>query len=287
MLYRLIFLTGSLKGQRITVAHEPMTLGRDPQSTVYLPDEEVAAQHAVIEHRGDGLFIRDLGSMNRILHNQHEVREARLRHGDIVEIGRTQFLVQALVQADVRRPPRPRWVLRLARAAIGAAALLALVLAVSFWRRHAAPESSAVPNTSLPVPTNRLAVVPEPATSMPPAAIVESRNGTTGEVPAGPGALLPAVELQDLRADLRDLREAVDQIASQRMAVAATSAPAAGGVGQQGATVPPAVTGVLAGTASGVVTAAVPQPHLTGTAGCRPVLQRWCLRWPPRCCNSF
>jgi len=49
MIYRLIFLSGPLtgSGSRSAVA---MTIGRDPECSIVVPDEEVAIQHAVIEH---------------------------------------------------------------------------------------------------------------------------------------------------------------------------------------------------------------------------------------------
>lgn len=100
-MYRLIILTGPSSGLRITIESEPMVIGRDPDCAIRVTDEEVARKHAVIEHREDGIYIRDLGSMNRILVNRREVREQRLKHGDTIELGLTRFLVQALVQADV------------------------------------------------------------------------------------------------------------------------------------------------------------------------------------------
>ncbi|HMP74152.1 MAG TPA: FHA domain-containing protein, partial [Kiritimatiellia bacterium] len=105
MIYRLIIITGPLKGQRVTIDPEPMTIGRDPESTLVLPDDEAALKHAVIEHRDDGLFIRDLGSMHKIIVNKREVSSARIKHGDTLEIGRTRFLVQAVVKAEVNPPP--------------------------------------------------------------------------------------------------------------------------------------------------------------------------------------
>ena len=78
-----------------------MTVGRDPGCVIHLDDEEVAHRHAIFEHNDAGLVVRDLGTMNRVLVNKREVREAHLRHGDEIEIGRTRFLVQALLQTEV------------------------------------------------------------------------------------------------------------------------------------------------------------------------------------------
>jgi predicted component of type VI protein secretion system len=106
MVYRLIMLSGPMQGQRLSVERQPMTVGRGADCALVIPDEEMALQHAVLEHRVDGLYVRDLGAMGRILVNGREVHEQRLRHGDEVEMGRTRFLVQALVRADVSRARR-------------------------------------------------------------------------------------------------------------------------------------------------------------------------------------
>jgi hypothetical protein len=101
MIFRLVILNGERHGERITVAPDPMRIGRDPSCEIRFDDSEIASLHAEITHTDEGLFIRDLGSMNRVLVNNHETREARLKHGDVVEVGRTRFLVQAYVQAEV------------------------------------------------------------------------------------------------------------------------------------------------------------------------------------------
>ena len=88
MIYRLIFLSGPRTGERITITEEPMVVGRDADCAVTVPDLEVARKHAALQQKDDELFIRDLGSMNRILVNKREVREGRLKHGDEIELGR-------------------------------------------------------------------------------------------------------------------------------------------------------------------------------------------------------
>lgn len=101
MIFRLIILNGERRGERITVAPDPMQIGRDAACDIRFEDTEIASLHAEITHTPDGLRIRDLGSMNRILVNNRETREAQLKHGDVVEVGRTRFLIQAYVQAEV------------------------------------------------------------------------------------------------------------------------------------------------------------------------------------------
>ncbi len=101
MIFRLVILNGERHGERITVSPNPMRIGRDPACEILFNDPEIASLHAEITHTDEGLSIRDLGSMNRVLVNNHETRETLLKHGDVVEVGRTRFLVQAYVQAEV------------------------------------------------------------------------------------------------------------------------------------------------------------------------------------------
>jgi len=101
MIYRLIVLNGPAKGQHITVDPEPVIIGREESCGIILPDNEMALNHARLEQRDDDLFITDLGSMHKILLNKHEVQNSRLKHGDIIELGRTRLLVQAVVRAEV------------------------------------------------------------------------------------------------------------------------------------------------------------------------------------------
>ncbi|MEI6167441.1 MAG: FHA domain-containing protein [bacterium] len=103
MIYRLIILSGDRRGEQITLTREPMIIGRAATCEIRLSDPEIALSHAEIAHPDDGIFIRDLGSMNRLLINNREVHEAHLKHGDVVEVGHTRFLIQAYVQAEVER----------------------------------------------------------------------------------------------------------------------------------------------------------------------------------------
>ena len=102
MLYRLIILNGERRGERITATQAPMTIGRGEACEIRFSDPEIAMAHAELTHRSEGLHIRDLDSMNRLLVNNREMREAHLKHGDVVEVGHTRFLVQAYVQAEVQ-----------------------------------------------------------------------------------------------------------------------------------------------------------------------------------------
>ena len=75
MLFRLHVLNGPLRGQQVTVGPEPLTVGQGLDCDLVIPDAELAARHAVFEHRETGLFVRDLGAMGRVLVNRRERRE--------------------------------------------------------------------------------------------------------------------------------------------------------------------------------------------------------------------
>ncbi len=218
MMYRLIVLNGPLINQRISVEPTPMLIGRDPACHVSVPDEEMARQHAQIEHHEDGLYITDLGSMNRILVNKREVREAKLKHGDMIEIGRTRFLVQALVQAEVegaRRRARRRREWRFVGA--GIVAVLVLVASLNYWveiqNRRIAVESAARAAEWKRLKSEMLskpAITPE-----------------TGWAETGREAQEAASqELQKVREDLAVLQERMKEMAEREAASAATAAAA-------------------------------------------------------------
>ncbi|MFH0953250.1 MAG: FHA domain-containing protein [Verrucomicrobiota bacterium] len=223
MMYRLILLTGPSKGQQTTVETAPMTLGGDPDCSIRLQDDEVARKHAILEHKTDGLFIRDLGSMNKVLVNNREVHETRLKHGDVIELGRTRFLVQALVQAEITeetaRAVRRRDLASLATV-IGLFLLVSFVATVVIWRRF----------TRIPPPRALQA-----ATSQPPAVAAAKHTGKkaapTARVTVATGAVSETAspvteEIRRMREDLADIRESVRGLAVQQPATSATAAAA-------------------------------------------------------------
>lgn len=153
MIYRLIFLNGPRTGERITVTEQPMCLGTDPDCAVRIEDAEMARRHAEVFQKGDELFIRDLGSMNKILVNKHETQETRLKHGDEIELGRTRLVVQALVQADVEGRTRARRRRRQTTWAVMSLLLIGVVLALSarYVPREQPIEEITVTDPALPI----------------------------------------------------------------------------------------------------------------------------------------
>lgn len=156
-----------------------MTVGRAAECAIAVPDQEMARQHAIIEQKDAELYIRDLGSMNRILVNKREVRETRLKHGDEIELGRTRLVVQALVQAEVegsatrhRRRYRAAW-------AVAATLLLGFMLVLSArYVPHDKPAAD-TPNPADATPEQVAAPVVEPEAGPPP---TEDLRGLRDEI---------------------------------------------------------------------------------------------------------
>jgi pSer/pThr/pTyr-binding forkhead associated (FHA) protein len=151
MIYRLIVLNGPSKGMRITIDPDPMVIGRDEACDICFGDEEMARQHARIEQRDCELFISDLESMSKVVVNKHETRHSRIKHGDIIELGRTRLLVEAIVQAEVltatEEPATRRRALRKRKLALAAGFALAAgasTLAIMTGGHDDAPESPAL-----------------------------------------------------------------------------------------------------------------------------------------------
>ena len=201
MLYRLHILSGPLKGQQITVLPEPMTVGQGADCALAIPDAELAQHHAVFEHRDEGLFVRDLDTIGRLLVNHHETRAAKLAHGDTVELGRTLLLVQAVVQADAPSHPHLGRARRLARWLALLLMLTTLTVVAVLWFHS----KTARPKVEPPHrPDAQLAPPPAVAANTP-----------------------PAEQLRQMREELEIVRESIKLLTARTQATpAVASAPA-------------------------------------------------------------
>jgi hypothetical protein len=63
-------------------------IGRHPESGIFLDDITVSRRHVLLEKDAEGYLLRDVGSLNGTYVNRERVDEARLKHGDEVQIGR-------------------------------------------------------------------------------------------------------------------------------------------------------------------------------------------------------
>ena len=80
-------IRGPNAGARYILGEE-VTLGRSPDSGIFLDDVSVSRQHATIVMLPPRLFVvTDAGSLNGTYVNDDRVDQATLHHGDILQIG--------------------------------------------------------------------------------------------------------------------------------------------------------------------------------------------------------
>jgi pSer/pThr/pTyr-binding forkhead associated (FHA) protein len=68
------------------------SLGRNPDSDVFLDDVTVSRKHAEIRRRGSGFEVHDLGSLNGTYVNRERVEQTSLASGDEIQIGKFKLV---------------------------------------------------------------------------------------------------------------------------------------------------------------------------------------------------
>jgi pSer/pThr/pTyr-binding forkhead associated (FHA) protein len=79
---------GGRVGQSFPMAGEKMTIGRSPETDVFLDDVTVSREHATLVRRGGDWFLDDAGSLNGTYVNRQRVDSHRLVDGDELQIGK-------------------------------------------------------------------------------------------------------------------------------------------------------------------------------------------------------
>lgn len=238
-MYRLIFHSGRFKGRRIAVQEDRLLIGRDPACAIDLADDDaVSRQHAVLEQREDGVWVRDLGALNATLVNGKPVSEAKLEPGDRLEIGHTVIEFQPIETSGhtARRPLSPLQILTLAA--------IAFILALEVWLLIFMPKGAAPPPPSTvgtapggpqtgtleaaeqPVPASPPASAGTPnsqaVTAIPPPSFERSADADAEDATAkanrglaGQTVVTSTVEevVQSLREQVAGLKQQVEQLA--------------------------------------------------------------------------
>ena len=79
---------GGRVGQSFPMKGERMTIGRSPETNVFLDDVTVSREHATLVRRGGDWFLDDAGSLNGTYVNRQRVDSHRLDDGDELQIGK-------------------------------------------------------------------------------------------------------------------------------------------------------------------------------------------------------
>jgi hypothetical protein len=79
---------GGRGGETFPLEKDRLTVGRNPDSDVFLDDVTVSRDHAIVVRRGQDYHLDDCGSLNGTYVNRQRVDSQLLRHGDELQIGK-------------------------------------------------------------------------------------------------------------------------------------------------------------------------------------------------------
>ena len=92
----LVVLQGPKKGSRISLDTDQVTIGRHPESDIFLDDVTVSRRHAELRRVGEGYHVADAGSLNGTYVNSERVESEVLRDGDELQVGKFKLVYVAL-----------------------------------------------------------------------------------------------------------------------------------------------------------------------------------------------
>ncbi len=87
---------GPKRGSRIALDTDEVSIGRHPDSDIFLDDVTVSRRHALVRRVGTEYHVSDAGSLNGTYVNQSRVESTILSDGDEVQIGKFKLVYLAL-----------------------------------------------------------------------------------------------------------------------------------------------------------------------------------------------
>ncbi len=79
---------GNRVGESFPLEGDRMTVGRRPDSDVFLDDVTVSRDHALLVRRNGEFYLDDLGSLNGTYVNRRRIESHRLADGDELQVGK-------------------------------------------------------------------------------------------------------------------------------------------------------------------------------------------------------
>ena len=79
---------GGRVGESFAVDRERTTIGRRPDSEVFLDDVTVSRDHALLIRRGEQWYLDDCGSLNGTYVNRARIESHHLQDGDELQVGK-------------------------------------------------------------------------------------------------------------------------------------------------------------------------------------------------------
>lgn len=98
----LLVRRGAKAGSRYILDEEVTSIGRHPESDIFLDDITVSRRHADIRRNGTEYVVTDVGSLNGTYLNRHRVESSPLLDGDLLQIGKFKLMFEL---GDLREWP--------------------------------------------------------------------------------------------------------------------------------------------------------------------------------------
>jgi hypothetical protein len=96
----LVVSRGPNAGSRFLLDADVVTVGRHPESDIFLDDITVSRRHAEFRRGEGGFTVDDVGSLNGTYVNRDRVDHAPLAGGDEVQIGKYRLVFHPAVQGS-------------------------------------------------------------------------------------------------------------------------------------------------------------------------------------------
>jgi general secretion pathway protein E len=80
--------------QVVRLTQQKISIGRHPDNSIPLTDDQASRFHAEIEPCEGGYLVKDLGSKNGTKVNEAKVKDQKLRPGDVIRVGSHEFLLE-------------------------------------------------------------------------------------------------------------------------------------------------------------------------------------------------
>lgn len=88
----LVVRRGPNAGSRFVINADVTTVGRHPDSDIFLDDVTVSRRHAEFVRDGETISVRDVGSLNGTYVDRERIDTANLASGDEVQIGKYRLV---------------------------------------------------------------------------------------------------------------------------------------------------------------------------------------------------
>src|SRR3954470_13846165 len=103
--YRLTVVSGPGQGQSVALKG-PLVIGSADEAGLKLPDATVSRQHVQLKPRGDGVWVKDLGSMNGTTVAGARIEEALVASEATLSLGQSMVRI-SVVENDLGAPLGP------------------------------------------------------------------------------------------------------------------------------------------------------------------------------------